>query len=176
MEPTPTSAPVTTTSVSIRYGLLAGVASIILSLLLFLTNMDQSPVRWLGLVIIVGAIVLAHNQFKQGNGGFMSYGQGLGIGTLLSAVSGIISTIFSYIYMTYIDTGYMARVMEKTRMDMEAKGNMSDAQIDQAMGMAEKFSGGVWILVFGILGGIFIGFVISLIISAFTKHNRPEFE
>lgn len=176
MEPTPTSAPVTTTAVGIRYGLLAGVASIIFSLLLFMTSADQSPVRWLGLAITIGAMVLAHNQFKQHNGGFMSYGQGLGIGTLLVVVSGVISTVFSYLYMTYMDPGYMGRIMEKTRLEMEAKGNMSDAQVDQAMAMAQKFSSGAWMLLFGILGSILIGFVISLIISAFTKHNRPEFD
>ena len=176
MEPTPTSAPVTTTAVGTRYGLLAGVAGVIFSLLLFLTNTDQSPVRWLGLVITIGAMFLAHNQFKQSHGGYMSYGEGLGIGTILAGVSGVISTIFSYVYMTYMDPGYMGRTLEKARLDMEAKGNMSDAQIDQGMAMAEKFSGGVWMLVFGILGSLLFGFLIALVVSAFTKHNRPEFE
>lgn len=176
MEPTINSGPVTTTAVGVRYGLLAGVASIIFSLLLFLTNMDQSPVRWLGLIITVGAMFLAHNQFKQRNGGYLNYGEGLGIGTIMSVVSGVISTVFTYFYIAFMDPDYVGRALAKQRLDLENKGNISDEQIDQAMAMAEKFSGGIWMLVFGILGSLLFGFLIALVVSAFTKNTRPEFE
>ncbi|KAA9327004.1 DUF4199 domain-containing protein [Hymenobacter busanensis] len=175
MENTTTPA-VTPSSVGIRYGVLLGIVSIIFSLLLFMTNSDQSPLRWAGLLISVAAIWLAHGYFKKHNGGFMSFGQGLTIGLVMSVVSGVLSSIFSYIYMTFIDPSYMERLMEKTRTEMEAKGTMSDEQIDQAMSMMNKFSGGPMTLVFGILGALIIGLLISLIVSAITKHNRPEFE
>lgn len=124
--------------------------------------------------MVVG-IVLAHKSFKNMNGGFMSYGQGLSIGTIVSGVTGALSGIFSYIYMSFIDPDYMNRVMEITRSRMEEKG-LDDAQIDQSMAMVSKFSGGPLTIVFGILGALLFGFIISLIISAFTKHTRPEFE
>ena len=175
MENTSTSA-VTPTSVGIRYGVLIGIASIIFSMVLFMTNADQSPARWLGLIIIIGGIYLAHGFFKRNNAGFMSYGQGLGIGVIVSAVAGLLSGIFNYIYVSFIDPTYMERIMEATRAKMEEGGNMSDEQIDQAIAMSQKFSSGPISILFAILGSILIGLILSLIISAITKHSRPEFE
>ena len=104
-----TTTPVTTTSVGVRYGLLTGLVSVIFSFILFVTHTDQSPVRWLGLIILVGGMVLAHNAYKQANGSFMNYSEGLGIGAFMSLISGTLSTAFSYVYMKFVDPDYMAR-------------------------------------------------------------------
>ncbi|MBO0360053.1 DUF4199 domain-containing protein [Hymenobacter sp. BT186] len=168
--------PVTTSSVGIRYGLLLGLVSVIFSFLqLTFIEDPETPLRWLSVIILIGGIVLAHKHFKQQNQGFMAYGQGLAIGTIVSAVSGIIGGVFTYIYFTFIDPSYMARVMELTRSRMEEKG-MPDAQIDQAMAWSEKFTTGPISMIFPILGALLMGFLISLVVSAFTKNSRPEFE
>lgn len=175
MENTTTPA-VTPVSVGIRYGLLTGIITTIISFLqLTLVSDPETPLRWLSAVVFIGGIYMAHKYFKQHNGGFMSYGQGLGIGTIVSAVAGLISSIFSYIYLQFIDPDYMNRAMEITRSRMEERG-MEDAQIDQAMAMASKFSSGPITIVFGLLGALLIGFLLSLVIAAITKHTRPEFE
>ena len=83
---------------------------------------------------------MAFKYFKEHNGGFMRYGQGLGIGTLMSLIAGLLTSVFMYIYVKFIDTRMMERAMEMQRMEMEKQG-MDDAQIDQAMEMAGKFSG-----------------------------------
>jgi hypothetical protein len=166
----------TTTSVGLRYGLLVGLVSIIFSFILFVTQLDQSGVRWLGLIISIAGMVLAHNAYKQANGGFMDYSEGLGIGAFMSVVSGVLSTAFSFVYMKFVDPDYMGRVMETTRAKMEAKGNMTDEQIDQAMRMALKFSTGGWMVLFGVLGSLLFGFLIALVVSAITKNSKPEFE
>ena len=168
--------PVTTTSVGLRYGLLTGLVSIIFSFILFVTHADQSPVRWLALGILVGAMVMAHNAFKQGNGGFMNYSQGLGIGVIMGGISGVLSRAFNFLYMTFIDPEYMGRIMETTRAKMEEKGGMSDEQIDQAIKMVQKFSSGGWMVLFGVVGSVLFGFLIALVISAITKNSKPEFE
>lgn len=168
--------PVTTSSVGIRYGLILGLVSVIFSFLqLTFIEDPETPLRWLSVIILIGGIVLTHKQFKQQNQGFMSYGQGLAIGTIVSAVSGVIGGVFTYIYFTFIDPSYMARVMELTRSRMEEKG-MPDAQIDQAMAWTQKFATGPISMLFTILGALLMGFLISLVVSAFTKNSRPEFE
>ncbi len=173
---TTTTTSVTPSAVGVRYGLLTGLVNVIFSFALFATNLDQSPVRWMSLVILVGGMVLAHRQFKQQNGGFMAYGEGLATGVVLSGVSGIISTLFTYVYMTFIDPEYMTRMMEKARAEMERKGNMSDAQIEQATAMVQKFSTGGWLLLFGVAGALLFGLLIALVVSAVTKNPKPEFE
>ncbi|RTQ47923.1 DUF4199 domain-containing protein [Hymenobacter gummosus] len=177
MENTSTSA-VTTTSAGLRYGLIIGVVTIIYSFILMLTNMEQNAgMGFVTFIILIGGIVLAHRYYKQHNGGFMSYGQGLGIATITGAVIGLLSGIFRYVYVTFIDPQYQENAMNAMRAKFEEAGNMSDEQIDQAMQMTQRFtpSGPMGILI-AVLGTAFFAFLLSLIISAITKRNRPEFE
>ena len=174
MENTTTS--VTPSAVAIRYGLLAGLASVIISFGLNMAELEQTPAKWLGTVILILAIVLAHKFFKQQNGGFLSYGQGLSIGTILSVVVGVISAAFSYIYIRLVDPEFVNRIMDKTRSDMEARGNMSDAQIEQAMTWTAKFMDGPLMVGTVLFMIVLTGFLASLLISAITKNPRPEFE
>ena len=168
--------PVTTTSVGLRYGMLTGLVSILFSFGLNIMHQESSPARYISFAIMIGGIVLAMNAFKQQNQGFMSYGQGIGIGTVLSAVTGLMSGIFAYVYMTFVDPEMMVRITEKMRTDMEARGGMTDEQIDQAITMSGKFMNGPFMLVFALLGSILIGVLLSLVISAIIKNAQPEFE
>jgi len=176
MENTTTPTVVTTTSVGMRYGLLTGIASIIFSLVLYMSNTEDGPARWLSFVILGVGIVLAHKFYKQHNAGFMSYGQGLGIGATLSGIVGVLSAIFTFIYVNYIDTEFMNRAMEKARASMEARGSLTEEQIEQGMAMTTKFMTPTFLFLGGVLGTLFFGFLLSLLIAAITKNNRPEFE
>ena len=167
---------ITPSAVGLRYGLLTGLVSIIISFGVNASHMENSPLRFLTSVVLIVGIVLAQREFKQRNAGFMNYGEGLGIGMITSAVVGVLSAIFTYIYTSFVDPEIMTRAMEKARADMEAKGNLSDAQIEQAMAMSAKFTSGpiLWAIV--IIGSIIIGLIISLITSAIIKNSKPEFE
>ena len=168
---------VTTSSVAVRYGVLTGLVSIIFAFVILATGqLTNTPLQFVGLIIPIVGIYLAHKAFKGQNGGYMSYGQGLGIGTLLSVISGVISVAFNYLYKEFIDPELSKQILEQTRAKLEQGGNMSDAQIDQAMSISSKFSSGPISLVIGLLSSIILGVVISLIVAAFTKNAKPEFE
>ena len=66
-------------------------------------------------------------------------------------------------------------IKDKQIETMEAQG-MDDAQIDQAMEIAGKFTSPEMILVFGILGIAFFGFILALIVSLFTKKSNPALD
>lgn len=166
----------TPASVGIRYGLLVGLVSVIITFGLYATGQEQGPLRWLSSLVLIGGMVMAMRAFKQANGGYMSYGQGLGIGTIVSAVSGVLSAIFVYVYMSFIEPNAMERMMDKARSDMEAKGNLSEEQIDQGMAMAGKFMTAPALTISVLIGSIIMGFIISLVVSAIIKHTKPEFE
>lgn len=173
MNETTTTSP---SSVALRYGLITGFISIIYLLVLYVTEMNtNTALSWLGMLIPVAGIVMAYKAFKQENGGFMSYGQGLGIGTLLATVSSVVAGIFNYVYTSFIDSTVLTRMREAQMLEMEKKG-LSEEQMEQAMAMADKFSGPGMMLVVGIIGGAVMGFIISLIVAAIMKNNRPEFE
>ncbi|SNR64782.1 MULTISPECIES: DUF4199 domain-containing protein [Hymenobacter] len=173
---TSTTTSVSPTTVGLRYGLITGLVITAVSFLqLALISDPETPLRWLSGVVLGVGIVLAHKRFKQLNGGFMSYGEGLGIGAVLAAVAGLLSSFFSFLYLKFVDPDYMNRVMELTRSRLEDRG-MEGAQVDQAIASIAKYSTGPISIVFGALGALLLGFFLTLAISAFTKHTRPEFE
>lgn len=172
-----TATTITPASVGIRYGVLTGLVSVIYSFILLAARQEgNTPLGLLAFVIWIGGIWMAHKYYKANNEGFMSYGQGLTIGVILSLVSGVMGAIFRYIYMEFIDPAAMQRGMELARTKLEEKGGLSDEQIDQAIAMSQKFSSGPVGLVIAIVSAVVIGLILSLIISAITKNTRPEFE
>ena len=163
-----------TKQVSVKWGLIAAVVSIVFFMILTLTETDTSPwAGWIGLIPFIIIVVLAHKEFKEGGDGYMSYSKGLAIGTLVSLVSAVISSIFRYIYIKFIDEGYFARIEEQTILRLEEQG-LSDSEIEQALEISSNFTNPEISLVLGIIGGVFFGFVLSLIITAFTKNSNPE--
>jgi hypothetical protein len=164
------------TSVALKYGLITALIGVVYTLIIMVANLGDN--RWLsGLsyLILIAGIALAMKQYKTINYGYMSYGQGLGIGTLVSAIFGLLSGIFVWLYTAFVDTEYMSRMMEKQTEAFLDQG-MSDEQVEAAMAMSEKFQGPIAMILGGLIGAVIIGFLLSLIISAIMKNNRPEFE
>jgi hypothetical protein len=175
METTSPTQP-TVAATALRYGLLTGLVSIIFSFLLIVTNqLGNSLLGIIGLVITIAGIVLAQRDFRTRNAGFMSYGEGMGIGALLSVVSGLLGAAFSFIYRA-IDPSAFEQGIEQARAKMEAAGTMSDAQIDQAIAMSQKFTSGPIGFAIGVVSAAVIGTILSLIISAILKNAKPEFD
>ena len=126
-------------------------------------------------VLMIVAIILAMKDFREQNKGFMSYGEGLGLGSLVSAVLGLLGSAFTMFYTRFIDNTLITQGLDKARADMEARG-MDDAQIDQAMELSQKFMSPGIMFAMGVLGYILMGFVISLILSAIFRKDKPVFE
>lgn len=166
----------TPASVGVRYGLLTGLVTAVFSFVMNVAHLEQSPLRFLNLLVLIGGIVLALRFYKTGTGGFLGFGQGVGIGTMLSAVAGVIGAVFSYVYLNFVDPEMVTRIMDKARADMEARGGMSDEQIDQAMGFTAKFMNGPILAATVILGTVIFGLLASLVVSAVLKNPRPDFE
>lgn len=167
---------VTPANTAVRYGLIVGLICVIYSFILAL--LDESGNRLLGAfsyLVLIGGLVMAFKYFKEHNAGYMSFGQGLKIGTLMSLIVGVLASVFMYIYVKFIDDSMMTRIMEVQRAEMEKKG-MDEAQIDRAMEMAAKFSTPEMIVVWGIVGFVIMGFIFSLVVAGIMKHSRPEFE
>jgi hypothetical protein len=166
----------TTARVALKYGVVTAIASIIYITILYVSGQStNTSLLYLGLVITIVGMVVAMKEFKEDNNGFMAYAQGLGIGTMMSAVSGFISGVYNYIYNVFIDPTLRQQTLDKVRRDMEDKG-MEDAQIDQIMSMSEKFSSPGIGFAFGMVGAVIGGFIIALIISAIMKKDKPVFD
>jgi hypothetical protein len=169
---------VTVSQIAIRYGLILGLIFIIISIIFEFLNLDmktQQQYNYGLYLFVLGAIILAHKAFKENGDGFMTIGQGLGIGTLLSVISGVISGVFTYVYLKLIDDSMLQEIKDMQIEEMEKRG-MSDADIETAMEYASAFMSAEMIVVMVILAMAFFGFIISLIVSLFTKKVNPNFE
>jgi hypothetical protein len=136
-----TSTTPSTARVALKAGLITGLAMTVYSTVLSMAGLPQSsPLHYVTFLLLVGGLVYGMRDFKEQNGGYMTYGQGLGVGTLTSAVAGLLSSLISTFYVKFVDPTVLQRTMDEQRIKMEERG-MSDAQIDQAMKIAESMSG-----------------------------------
>ncbi|MFY0601189.1 MAG: DUF4199 domain-containing protein [Cyclobacteriaceae bacterium] len=165
---------VSTKSVAVKYGLISGLVGIIFFVLLdFIGQAANNKISWIGLIFTAIIMVMAHKEFKSSGDGFMSYKQGLGLGTIMSVVGSVISSVFTFFYVKFISPEFIDVIKEQQIMEMEKSG-MSDAEIDQAMSVAAMFMGPTAMMVIGLIMGVLLGFIIALIVSAFTKKERQE--
>lgn len=162
--------------IAIRYGLITGLVMIIFTLITFFIGMYGAwYLGLIGIVIVIVMIVAAHNHYKKLNGGYMSYGKGLGIGTLTYGIAGILAGIFIYIYLTYIDPSVLDTMIE-AQVAMMENFNLPEDKMDEALARLENENTPGRHFINQAVGGFVIGFFLSLIIAAITKRNRPEFE
>lgn len=159
---------------AIKYGVIQGLISISIFLILDFTGLQTSRVgQWSGLAIFAVVLYFAHDQFKKEGDGFLNYSEGLGLGTLISFVSSTLSSILSFLYISFINTEYLSILKEQQLITFENQG-LSDEQIDQAVAISEMFMSPMAIFIMGIVFGVLFGFLLSLVVSAFTRKPRPE--
>ncbi|MES2797702.1 MAG: DUF4199 domain-containing protein [Bacteroidota bacterium] len=171
----------TTTQTALKWGAIIGTIGIIQSAIGFVFdfNPTEGTYKWISLIIwivitIVG-LTMAMKSFKSENEGFMTYGQGLGIGALTGGVAGLLSGIFTYIYQSFIDPSFTEKMKEAQIMAMEERG-MSSEEIDRAMEMVSAFSSPSMTVVYSILGSILVYFLVSLVLAAIQKNEKPIFQ
>src|SRR5690242_11549396 len=100
-------------TIATRYGLIQGVLAFIVFLVVTIARLNQN---WVGSVVdtilLIVLMVLAHREFKRTHEGMMTYPQGLGSGTLLSIVASVVTCVLVFVYVKYINTGYLAAALQ----------------------------------------------------------------
>jgi hypothetical protein len=151
----------------VKYGLLTAIASILYIVVLhFAGQITNNLLMALALLLLIGGIILAHLSYKKANQGEMSYGKGLLIGTILSLVAAIVTRIYLYIHIKFIDTELLDYYAETQSMAFEQRG-MDPEQIDAVIS-GPMFSAEGFVLM-GLAFYFIVGVILSLIIAAITK-------
>lgn len=166
---------VTTTSVGVRFGLIMGAVSIayFMSLTVAGADVTQGIGRWSQVLINAAIIFLAHKSFKDNGDGFMSYGQGFTIGFWISLISSSLSSVFTFIYVKYIDSTFIQTMLDRQEEAMIERG-MPDEQVEQAMAMTTRFMTPGSMLVFGIIGGVIMLLIVTALVGIFTQKKNPD--
>jgi hypothetical protein len=166
-----------TARVALKWGIISAIISVVFTIIMY--NLDLWKMVWVsiatGLLITILILVLACKEFRTLNNGFMTFGEGLGLSMLIIAVSGLISNAFNQLYVNVIDTGIKDQIAD-FQEEMYIKQGLSQERIDMAMQQTERFNNPSMQFLFSMLGTLLFGFIISLIIAAVMKKNRPVFE
>ena len=160
---------------SLNWGLIIGIILVIYSVIMFFLGLNlEKWVEWVGFIIMIGGIIYSTKDYRDKElGGYITYGQALGYGTLVILFAGIIAAIYSYVEATIIDPDIIMKKMEIIEEQLIEKG-MPDEQIEMAIEIQKKLMKPGIMFLMAIPGSAFAGFIISLITSIFLKKAAPE--
>ena len=167
---------------AMQYGAYSGLSSFCFFLLLyFVSSNPLGNKSWLGAWIPIVFIVLGTKYFRDSeNGGFIAYWRGVGTGTFIALFSSLLFALLIYLFGTLADPQILENYkVESLQGIEEAKKFLTSetmlSRLDEAIEKIEKFSMSELALSF-FYNGIFGGFVISLIVAAVLKKQKPLFE
>ena len=165
-------------STALRYGGIAGVLLIIISLIMYLTGMvdyeatAQGASNWtaniLNWAIWIGAIIMAMKFHRDKElGGYMTFGRGFYTGFLTSVVMGVIGAVWTYLFFSFVAPEVLD-IMKEAAMD-----KMPEDQAEAAEGMMGMFMSSGFFAISMLIMTIVIGAIIASIASAVMKKEHP---
>lgn len=159
---------------SITSGIYVGIALILLSVVYYVTgNTFAKSAQWVSYAVMLVGIVLAQLGYRKSLGGFMTYGQGLGIGVLTMLFASLLSGIYTILLYEVIDPSLKEQLRLFTEEQMLKRG-LPEEQLNAAVDVATKMQSPVMMFVMSLFGGTLVGLIMSLITSIFIKKNPTE--
>ncbi len=167
---------------ALQYGLLLGLIYIVITtaVTIFLPKMILFySLKFVGYVIYLVLAGLFAGMIRKANGGYMEFREVFGAIFIMLLVAGLMSFIYNYVYMLYIDTHYMEKVRQSTITFMEKLNTPQDKmdeavkKFDEQVAESKTFHLGKNLLAF--LGGLLMDCLFGLIVCAAVKRKKPEF-
>ncbi len=159
--------------IAYKYGLYSALASILVLVIMYVGNMDKSWI--LSVSSIVVAILIYYfgiKEYKLSNANVLSIGKAIKVGLAIAVIGGIISAIYSYVHYEFIYPEFIEMQMETAQEQMiEQNPNMTQEQIDQAMNISSMFMSPGFFSIMSIVGSLFFGLIISLIIGLVMRSD-----
>lgn len=151
-------------------GLILGLIGIVYSLLMYFMDLSLNKVQGYVFVLVQIAVLyfLLKSYRDNMRHGQITYGQSVGAGVIICFYYSIIMAIYTYILYTIIDPGLVAKQLAMVEEAMSTRG-LPQASVDAAMKMQTKFMSPGIMSAFVVVGGLFWGVILSLIISIFIK-------
>lgn len=157
-------------NLTLKAGLLLGVLCALWQLIMGITGWFLDPVLlnlfWVVILIQIGVLVWALNKTATSN----TYWQQVGKGTLISLTGGIILFIFSIIFTSVLFPDYFAELRAMQEKILQESG-ISAEEIRRQIQMTEMTQNTFTQALFGFLGTVITGFIISLIVAAVKRRK-----
>lgn len=169
---------------AIKSGLIVGIISIVLTLVIYVVNAALLVSMWMMLLFLVLIFLVSYFgiQHRKEIGGFLSFGKSWMYSMQLLVAAGILGTIFNILLYNVIDPELPAMLADQSvenAAEMMSSFGMPEDQMEEALDKTrtdtlDRFT------VMGAIKGFAIGLIfyaiLSLITGAIIKKKEPEFE
>ncbi len=165
----------------VRFGLIGGLGLVIYGLIGILTGFSNPAAGFISIIInslivvvlYVGLLVFAVKKHRdQELGGFIKFGRAFMVAFLVGLVTALISTIFNYAYLNFVDPDYLNTIAEGT-VEMYEGFGLTEEEIEP---LVEKIKegGSLTSQLTNLALGTGVGAVLCLIIAAVMKKEQPQ--
>lgn len=166
----------------IKWGIIGGLGLIVYSLMSYVLKENVFKAGLIDFLILfillVTPIVLSQKEHKVKElYNEMSYGRALGIGTIVALIAGILLALWNVVLYHFIispeelEQGVQFTVETTIEMMEKIGAEMTDEMVELQESETRKGFRPTSQIISGTLMKTFIGFIISLITSIFTKQN-----
>jgi len=151
-------------------GLILGFTGVVYSLVIYFLDLTFNQIQsFIFLAVQIGLLYFLLKTYRDNfMHGQITYGQSVGAGVIIFLYSAIIGAIFMYFLYTVIDSGLTEKQLAFLEEKMLQKGAPQEA-VDAGMAIQRKILKPEIMAPFSILGSLFSGTIISLIVSIFIK-------
>ena len=165
---------------AMNYGAYLGLALIVISFIVYILGLEEQKSiipSLLNNFLMIGSIVYSVTIYRDNfNNGFISYGQSLKLGTSVVFFASVILAFYTFIFVTFINPEYLENILKVAEQEiLNSDPEISDENLDMALSMTQKMLQPQWMITLSVLGGTFMGFFYSLIISFFVKKEDSNF-
>lgn len=170
-------------STALTYGVFGGIAIVIYKYLSYATLFSTASLGgaiaafFLNLIIFGGLIYLAIKKHRDEElGGYITMGRCLALGIVTVVIASILGGVFDYIYTAFIDTEVTSKMVANMGWMYEMMG-LDEDQIEETIEVTQEaqMSPNLLMAVGGsALGGALTGLIMSAIVGALTRKDRPE--
>lgn len=164
---------------AMHYGAYLGLGLIVISFTVYFLGLEEQKSiipSLLNNFLIIGAITYSIIMYRDNfNNGLVSYSVSLKIGTSVVFFASVILAFYTYIFVTFINPEYLENIIKIAEQEiLNSDPEISDEDLDLALSMTQKMLQPQWMATLSVLGGTFMGFFYSLIISFFVKKQDPN--
>jgi hypothetical protein len=166
---------------SLIYGLITAAISIVFAVFAYILDIpQQSPIMYFSFLILLAGMIYGTVQFKNKFlGGYISFGKAFVSGFLIVLIAAVIASLYSYVFLTFIDPTYLDKIveqaLEKAEESMIEKG-LSDEQMEPGLAMTRKFLSPGIMSVFAVIYSALLGAVCALIAAAVIKKEDKSLQ
>ena len=164
---------------AMHYGAYLGLGLIVISFTVYFLGLEEQKSiipSLLNNFLIIGAITYSIIMYRDNlNNGLISYSISLKIGTSVVFFASVILAFYTYIFVAFINPEYLENIIKIAEQEiLNSDPEISDEDLDLALSMTQKMFQPQWMATLSVLGGTFMGFFYSLIISFFVKKEDPN--